>query len=298
MRRSILLLVLILSACQLFGQGDNKFLVNQIDSLKRQLPSTLQDSTRAETLRLIASSYMHINPDSSIHYAQQAIRLFEKTKNFRKRNFTKGQMMEGYIKQGNLPKALEDGLNTLEEADKLEVRESGIGSTNDNLGLIYYYLGNFQKSLYYYEENILRGDVDLGGEAFGYLGQALVFEKLNKLDSALLFLEKSRNAFHQWNNISNANDIQRDNAYQYEVYPAWYNVRAKIYLKQNRPDLALADLRTTLAITLESTEIFHTSNTYNDIADYYKRFNQKDSVIYYAERGLAEANKISFIEGS
>ncbi|MDZ7650162.1 MAG: tetratricopeptide repeat protein [Cytophagales bacterium] len=246
MSRFIYLLLLIFSVCQLFGQGDNKFLTHQIDSLKQQLRSKLPDSVRAEALRLIASSYMHINPDSSIYYGQQAIILFEKTKNFRKRTFTSGQIMEGYIKQGNLPKALDDGLRTLEETTKLEVRETGVGPTNDNLGLIYYYLGDYQKSLYYYQQNILRGDVDLGGEAFGYLGQAQVFEKLNKLDSSLLLLEKSRNAFHQWHTISNPDDINPDAPYQYEVYPAWYNIRARIYLKQNRPDLALGDLENDL----------------------------------------------------
>jgi two-component system, NtrC family, sensor kinase len=68
-------------------------------------------------------------------------------------------------------------------------------------------------------------------------------------------------------------------------------------LKQNKPGLAMADLRETLNITLNSKEVFHTSNTYNDISALYKTLNKPDSSIYYAERGIEEANKISYISG-
>ena len=74
-------------------------------------------------------------------------------------------------------------------------------------------------------------------------------------------------------------------------------VRAKIYLKQNKPDLALKDLKTTLQMTLRNGEPFHSSNSYNDISAYYKFLNQTDSEIGYAEKGLAEANKISYTQG-
>jgi signal transduction histidine kinase len=59
----------------------------------------------------------------------------------------------------------------------------------------------------------------------------------------------------------------------------------------------MADLRETLNITLNSKEVFHTSNTYNDISALYKTLNKPDSSIYYAERGIEEANKISYISG-
>ena len=43
---------------------------------------------------------------------------------------------------------------------------------------------------------------------------------------------------------------------------------------------------------------FHSANSYNDISAYYKILNQSDSIISYAEKGLAEANKISYTQGN
>ena len=240
---------------------------------------------------------MHINPDSSKYYGENAIKFFKKTKNFRQQVFTTGQVMESNIKLGNLPKALELGLSILPLIEDRGVYKSGVGPIYDNLGLIYHYLGDQEKALQYYRKMVTRGDVDMRGVAFGYYGMAVVYESINKLDSALISLDKSRDAFYKDNHSTNSEDINWGKPYQYEVYPAWYNLRAKIYLKQNKPELALADLRKTLNITLNSKEVFHTSNTYNDISALYKALNKSDSSIYYAEKGIEEANKISYISG-
>ncbi len=50
-------------------------------------------------------------------------------------------------------------------------------------------------------------------------------------------------------------------------------------------------------MTLRNGEAFHSANSYNDISAYYKILNQPDSVISYAEKGLAEADKISYTQG-
>jgi len=143
--------------------------------------------------------------------------------------------------------------------------------------------------LEYYWKLIPRGDVDIMGVAFGFYGIAQTHEAMGNLDSAIVYLDRSRETFDEINNSRYT--------YQYDVYPAWYNLRAKVLLKQNKPELALTDLRTTLKTSLRSEEVFHTSNTYNDISTFYKKMNQKDSSIYYAEKAIKEANKISYIGG-
>ncbi len=297
MMRYIFLLVFIASNVQLMGQTGNTNLIRQIDSLKRELVKPQPDSTKADIMRRITMDYIHISPDSSKYYGENAKILFEKTKNFRQQVFITGFLMESYIKLGNLPKALELGLNILPQIEDRGVYKSGVSPIYDNLGLIYHYLGDNKKSLQYYRKMLIRDDVDIRGVAFGYYGIAVVYESINKLDSALISLEKSREAFYMGNHSTNSDDINWGKPYQYEVYPAWYNLRAKIYLKQNKPELALADLRETLNTTLNSKEVFHTSNTYNDISALYKTLNKSDSSIYYAEKGIKEANKISYISG-
>jgi len=289
MKEYILALLLIISSDFLFGQTSSSILLIQIDSLKKEISKPYPDSIQAAILRKISSNYLHINPDSAIFYGEKALTVFETIENIPGQLVTMGIIGESHIKQGNLPKALELGLEAVDISNDFTSHLSGVGRSYDNLGLIYYYLGDYDKSLDYFRKLLTLMDVDIMGVAFGYFAMAQVYEKINKLDSTLIYLNKSYETF----TIINSSN----NPYVYDAYPPWYNLRARVYLKQNKPDLALADFRTSLAMTLSNNEVFHTSNTYNDISSYYKNINQPDSVIYYAEKGLAEANKISYIQG-
>ncbi|MBK8504685.1 MAG: hypothetical protein IPL46_22240 [Saprospiraceae bacterium] len=46
-----------------------------------------------------------------------------------------------------------------------------------------------------------------------------------------------------------------------------------------------------------NNEFYHSANTYNDLSLYYKKSGQLDSSIYYAEKGLDVANRISYTQG-
>ena len=141
----------------------------------------------------------------------------------------------------------------------------------------------------YFTKMIEMGDSDIVGVAFGYYNMATVYEKLDMLDSAMICLDKSFEKFSEFNHSFFPT--------VYHVTPAWYNLRARVYLKQNKPRLALKDLFTTLRMTLQNDEAFHSANTYNDISLFYKRLSKADSMIFYAEKGLAEAMRISYSEG-
>ena len=123
---------------------------------------------------------------------------------------------------------------------------SSIGPTYYNMGEIYSQIGDYNKALTYLNKLIVYGEGDLVGVAYGYYRAATVYEKTNQLDSALIYLDQSYKAFGKLN-YSYYPKV-------YNVYPGWYNVRAKVYLKQNKPDLALNDLKTTLQMTLRNGE--------------------------------------------
>jgi len=285
----ILIFLVIISTSPVFGQAGNSILLAEIDSLKQEISKQQSDSTRASILHMISANYLHINPDSAISYGEKAIEAFQNINNVPNEIVTMGIIGEALMKQGNLPKALELGLGAIDKAEGLGVRKTGVGRSYDNLAEIYYFLGDYKKSLEYYWKLIPRGDVDIMGVAFGFYGIAQTHEAMGNLDSAIVYLDRSRETFDQINSTRYT--------YQYDVYPAWYNLRAKVLLKQNKPELALVDLRTTLKTSLRSEEVFHTSNTYNDISTFYKKMNQKDSSIYYAEKAIKEANKILYLSG-
>ncbi|MCK5102258.1 MAG: hypothetical protein KAR17_05570, partial [Cyclobacteriaceae bacterium] len=290
MKYFILAIILSATSISLFGQGENRSLINLIDSLKQELKITEADTLKSILLMQIAENFMNSDPDSTTYYGEKALKLAEKINFIPAQIGTMGFIGEALIRRGNLPLALELGINAIELGKDIPVRiAGGIGPTYYNMGQIYFQISDYDKAIQYYNEMTAFGKTDIMGVAFGYYGMAEIYEKINMLDSAMINLDKSYRTF----------STIKYSFYPtvYDAYPGWYNIRAKIYLKQQKPGLALNDLFTTLRMTQRNSEPIHSSNTYNDISLYYKQFNLADSTIHYAIKGLTEANKISYIKG-
>ena len=289
MKLFILNIILITSSFSVFGQSNSEGSISMLDSLKQELEFVHNDSLKIQMMLQIADSYQHRNPDTAIYYSEEALQLAKQLKDIPAQMgamaFTGGAL----INKGNLPKALELGIEAIEIGKNLPVRiAGGVGPNYSNLGVLYMQIGDYDKALQYFNKMAAMGEDDIVGVAYGYYYIALVYEKLNQLDSANIYLEKSYQTF------GNLNYSYYPKVY--DVYPPWYNLRAKIYLKENKPGLALNDLFTTLKMTLRSGDISHISNTYIDISNYYKKFNQIDSAVYYAEKAFNEANTISYTQ--
>jgi len=290
MKQLILNITLIVLSISGFGQSNREGSKNLLDSLIQKLEFIHDDSLKIQLLLQIADSYSDRNPDTTIFYSQEALLLAKQLKDIPAQMGAMSFMSEALIYKGNLPEALKLGLEAIEMGKDYPVRVSGgVGPNYGNLGTLYMQIGIYDKAKDYFKKMTLMGENDNVGVAYGYYDLALVYEKLDQLDSAFVNLDRSYKAFGKLN-YSYYPEI-------YDVYPLWYNLRAKIYLKQNKPELALNDLFTSLRMTLRSGEIFHTSNTCIDLSNYYEKFNQPDSVIFYAEKAFHEANKISFTQG-
>ena len=272
----------------LFAQSDNK-LKRLNDSLKIELKKSRLDSDKAAIMIQLAENLLYSDPDSAIYFGEKALELAERENLIQVQVGTIGFIGNTLINKGDLPKALELGFQAIEMAKNIPIRIAGIGPTIDNLGKIYYQIGDYEKAMQYFIEMVEMGNDDIVGVAFGYYGMAQVYEKQNMLDTAMIYMDKSYEIFSTLNHSFFPT--------VYHVTPDWYNLRAKVYLKQNKPELALKDLFTTLQMTLQNDQAYHSSNTYNDISGYYKRFNHPDSSIYYAEKGLSEAYRVSYSLG-
>jgi tetratricopeptide (TPR) repeat protein len=259
------------------------------DSLRFELKNTGIDTVKAAIMIQLAENLLYSNPDSAMYFGEKALQIAERENLIQVQLGTIGFIGNTLINTGDLPKALELGFQAIEMAKDVPIRVAGIGPTIDNMGRIYYLIGNYEKAMYYFEEMVEMGDADIVGVAFGYLGLAKVYERLNMLDSAMICLNKSFQTFSTF-----------DHSFfptVYHVTPDWYNVRAKIYFRLNKRKEALKDLFTTLQMTIRNDEAFHTANTCNEISGYYRRINQTDSAIYYAEKGLFEATRVSYSLG-
>lgn len=289
MKGILLFILLIAIDNSLFRQSRILNSENPNDSLKQELKATRDDSLKAWIFLHLAENNLYIQTDSALYYGEMALKLAQKVNNPEVQIGAMGFMGNALMFKGNLPKALELSFQTMELNKNVWHAGGGIGPTYDNIGFVYYYIGEYNKAMPYFKKMIQSGQKDIAGVAYGYRNMAMIYAAQNKLDSAMINLDK---AYQVFKNINYS-----IYPYVYNFYPAWYNLRAKVYIKQNRYNLALNDLDSALKISLRNNQAFHSSNTYNIISGYYKSIDQSDSSIFYAEKGLAEANKISYTQG-
>ena len=109
-----------------------------------------------------------------------------------------------------------------------------------------------------------------------------------KPDYAMYYLNLS---FKEYNINS---DTFFRSVYGQDAWPGLYNLRAKINLQLNKLEEALQDLNEALTASRLGDEPFHWANAYNDIALFYKKYDQPDSSIQYALKALDESAKISY----
>ena len=292
-------IIILFISTSLYSQVKQTTLPQLLDSLKHELNIAKNDSGRAEIFVQLAWYYNTTNPDSTIYFGRQAIDLAGKIKEPLIAVSIMGFIANAYHNLGDLPKALETAMQSIAEYDALLINHDDqigqIAPSYSTLGDLYADIGNYRQAIAYY--NRMSGGreqyKDPVGMGVKHFEIASVYEKMNKLDSALLELNESYKSFSEAKPGGSYDIYPRI----YPVAPNWYNVRANVYFKQEKTDSALHDLFTSLNMTLKNDESYYVANSYNDIANLYSKLGITDSVIYYAKKGLETANKISYAGG-
>jgi len=287
--RTIVWIIFLVGLC-CFGYSQNTTTATMQDNitrLKQQLATAESDTTKNRILFNLSNAYRHTNMDSTHRYAMMNLELAKSTGQVQRQLGAMSMLGLSYIYRGNLPKALGLGLEAIRLGKDLPVKNGGLGPNLDHTGSIYLLIGDYVRALKYF-----RMEVDLGPEvdkyayAFGFWNIASVYEVTNQLDSALIYLDQSFKAYQLINDDTYP--------YIYQVYPEWYDTRAKVYIKQNQLDLALKDFHQSLSMSLKNNEKGLSSKSFYNLAHFYKDQLQGDSSIYYAEQALSQAQSISY----
>ena len=164
-----------------------------IDTLKQQLRLETQDTNRVWLMTRISLNYRLLNPDSGIYYGQRAVELADKIQFYRGKVTALGFESMSFRVIGNLPKALELGMEALQIAKVEPVGDATSGALNI-VGGIYDDLRDYPKALYY-ERQMLQQELQKhnNAEALAYAESAIgsVFLQMEQLDSAGFYLQKA-----------------------------------------------------------------------------------------------------------
>lgn len=280
-------LLFFFTLCCLFrsnGQGD-------LDSLHQALIKAVHDTDKVLTMYRLGAALMNSHPDSSMMFAQQALKLATE------KDYMKGEAIalalvgNNLWKKGDYSKAFEHHLAALKLFEQLRY-DNGIVSTYNNLALIYEEQHDYQKATEYYlrakdyyenlkEEKRTLADNERLLIVLMNIGNN--FEKINKLDSALFYQGKAQALAITLKDEANIGNILTN--------------LGNIYFKLEHTDLALSHYRSALPYLLKIDDKQILSEAYYGISLIFKSVNKPDSAILNANASLRYAREGNYTKG-
>ncbi len=275
MKKSVITFILIISILLAHAQRKN------VDSLKKLLAVSKQDTSRAILLVNLSFAYERIKPDSAFLLGQQALQLS------RDLHFLKGEQRAqnvlggAFSSTGNYPKALTAYLNALKAAESMHdaVR---VTKAFANIANIYSEEGDERQSIVFtlrcLTASRLSNDVKSMAISMMNLGDS--YEKLNILDSALYYTSQSYKYAKKLKNPSLI-DISLNNL-------------GNVYRKMNRLDSALYFYRQGITLYRQTDDNDAWAETTIGMAKVFKTLKLQDSSLYYARQSMSIGQRGGF----
>jgi len=231
-----------------------------------------------------SASLYDSKPDSANYYGHQCYNLALEI------NYPEGQSLGltniayvHYIK-GNYPAALDTFHKAIEIDDEYSLLKRKASHYN-NIGNIYKAQEDFQRALKTYDTSFQIADKNKFDSVLcnASMNLGYVFEKLKKADSAKKYETIALNQAQKLPYRKNLNII--------------YNNFGKIYQLNNNRDAAIVYFYTSIAESDSSNDFRGRSESYIFLADLHEQYNEDDSSILLAKKGLDIAAKASYPRG-
>jgi two-component system, NtrC family, sensor kinase len=300
-------------------------LQSEINSLRNELVLAKNDTLRMKVYGRLSGIYDDVNLDSAVFYSQKTIEITRKLELKFDEVMMSVRQCWPLGKMGNYPlafKQLNNGLDFFSNPSNEKyiydiptgqttetIRLMWLGYTYSALGGLYVYAGNYEKSMTPYQQSIqiALSIKDYGGLVDSYSGISEAYFKLNKIDSAHYYCQKSlqlyeKDAYKKYlasvyiqmgEIINHQGDIDLAKQYFNKAIQAGilYNNSvqkgeahiwlARIYKSQNKIDSGLYQAK-------EAVEVFKLSGkeksaviAYKLVSDYFDILGNADSSFMY-----------------
>jgi hypothetical protein len=281
---------------------------HSIDSLKRLLQVTKQDSSRSLSFAQIGYEFALYKTDSALYWAEKGLQLASKI------HFLRGQgvckRMIGFIlsSTGNEADALQYALDALKIAESTH-NQIDMAAALSTLGVIYSTHIDYAKAIEYtlMAKDIARNIHDEHRVMIADLNVGFQFEMIKKYDSAIYYSEQSYDLGVKLDDqltIGSAMESLGDIYLKMNLIPlAMDNYRgsiphcklaedkadlcfsfmgiAKIFKKEGRDDSALIYSKIAYSTAKEAGLLYEQYTTSSLLADFYKSDHQIDSAFAY-----------------
>lgn len=268
MRRSLFIGFIISLTLQLSAQ------TVELDSLNQLLKKPISDSLKGYVLDELSYQWYYNNLDSSLHYANLSIGVFQKINDLKglARAFTDGAVAYHYKNEWD---SAESYYLKAKQAHEDSNNELGVAGSLNNLGVLLMDKGDFESAAdrFLTSLKIKESLKDSAGMASGNANLGLIFRKQGNYESAIQYYMTSLAILLKLNRIQNLPTI-------YINIGSLYNFKGDFDegLKYNKLGLAAA-------MKLSSTRFI--GNSYVNISDSFLGLNKLDSSLIYIGNAIA-----------
>ena len=272
-RYIVLIILLIQYSLFLFSQN------NHIDSLKNQL-NTASSNKKASLLSEIADAYIHISPNISQKYINEAVNEANKINNTAL--LPEIYRIYGIIKY--FSNELDSSLFYYQKSKTIAVElndELAIASANVNIGGIFFETNEFQKALssFFIAIDIFNQRGIRENEAITYNNIGLIYKQLNKPDSALYYFN---------NSLQLKKELKNDLGQAYTLI----NMAIVEYKFKKDDPKAKLYFNTALDILLINKDSVSISVLYNQLGNFYYYKNDLFQAKTFYHKSLKYSQKI------
>ena len=270
----IIISVLLLYKGEIFAQNQKK-----IDSLKKIITITQQDTSNVMSLLELGDQYEHNKPDSALIYYNKALDLSKEIKS--QTLIAKCSRYIGiiYYYQGFYTKAIDYHIKSL-NAFKIIGDKKGISGSYNNIGLVYENQGIYTKAISYYLKSLKIseeiGDKKVIFSAYNNIGG--VHYTQGAYDKALSYFFKSLKISEEIGNKEGIADS--------------YNNIGSIYWEQGREDESIQYHIKSLKIKEEIGDKRGLFNSYQNMGNLYYTKGSYDKTLSYYLKSLNIAEEI------
>ena len=252
---------------------------NDVPRLLKELAFAKTDTARIMIKCRLGEAYRSNNPDTSFLLATEALS-GSKDLNFKKGEIhAKILLCVMYREKGDLPYALELGLDAERIAEKAQLGYSQIFALV-RIAVVYISVRDIEKGIVYLKkaDELLKKDYDEYQWVIVRYFLGTAYEQLNDLDAA----EEQVKLYEP----------------KLQKFPDWLLVtsrfKANVAVKRNQLSLAIKYYRESLAEAMAETAIRETATTCNSMAAVFKKMGQIDSAIFYAKEGLRLGQQLDY----
>ncbi len=254
----------------------------KIDSLQVALKKEKTDSNKVTLMWNLAQLYQSSKPDSALIFAEDAHRLSKKIHFVEGESKSLNQIANAFNRVGNYPKALEYYIRMLKIEERRNNPEN-LAIAYLNIGSVYLFQEEFRNAIdnTMIADSIIVKNKVMRLHKFSLLNLGDIFEKYNKLDSAMEFSNKAYLVALQEGDEN--------------MTGAALNNLANICLKRGYTDLALGNYRKALPLAIKTVDEDLMCETQIGLARTFSKLNQPDSSIYYARQAFQLSQHDGFL---